>query len=149
VSCSVRHSVLVFATRRLIGLTTFREIERQVTPVQQTARAHAKQRRRPTTTGQLEFLSPTEMDTDYFESLCTRYRQKARAALEASLPAVGSEVSYDALIPVALAWPMTSDTELKEWLANLASAGRIELRGLGPRERVPKVGAGHTVYRVR
>ncbi len=139
------HYHLVFATRSLHGLTTFREIERQVTPVQQTARAQAKQRKRQDRTSQLDLFAPTEMDTNYFDWLCTRYRQKARARLEASLPAAGGKVSYDALLPVVLAWPMTSDTELKAWLGDLVSVGRIELR-LGPRERVPKLGAGHWVH---
>jgi hypothetical protein len=143
------HYHLVFATRSLNGLTTFREIERHVTPVQQRARAHAKQRKRQDRTAQLDLLAPTEMDTDYFESLCARYRAKARAAVEASLPAVGSEAGYDALIPIALAWPMTSDADLKAWLGDLVGAGRIELRGLGARERVPKMNAGHTIRRLR
>lgn len=142
------HYHLVFATRSLNGLKTFREIERQVTPVQQKARAQAKQRKRQDRTAQLDLLAPAEMDTDYFESLCTRYRQKARVALEGALPAIGSEVSYDALIPVALAWPMTSDADLKGWLGDLERAGRIELRGLGARERVPKMNEGHTVRRI-
>lgn len=143
------HYHLVFATRSLNGLTTFRDIERQVTPVQQKARAQAKQRKREDRTAQLDLLAPTEMDTDYFESLCARYRTKARAAVEAALPTVGGEVSYDALVPVALAWPLTSDAVPKAWLADLINEGRIELRGLGARERVAKVGAGQKVRRVR
>lgn len=143
------HYHLVFATRSLNGLTTFREIERQVTPVQQATRAQAKQRKRQDRTAQLDLLAPTEMDTDYFDSLCARYRTKARAAVEDSLPPTGSELSYDALIPIALRWPMTSDAELKTWLSELVNAGRLELRGLGAREKVPKVGAGHRVFRLR
>lgn len=142
------HYHLVFATRSLNGLITFREIERQITPVQQATRAQAKQRKRQDRTSQLDLLAPAETDTDYFASLVTRYRDKARAALEASLPEVGCEVKYDDLIPVALAWPMTSEAELKAWLVEFVGAGRIELRGLAPRERVPKVGAGHRVRRI-
>lgn len=143
------HYHLVLATRSLKGLMTFREIERKVTPDQQTARAQAKQRKRQDRTAQLDLLAPKEMDSDYFESLCERYRARARAALEEALPEVGAEVSYDSLIPVALGWPMTSEADLKAWLRDLVGTGRIELRGLAAGKRVPKVGAGHSVRCVR
>ena len=143
------HYHLVFATRSLKGLTTFREIERQVTPIQQTVRAQAKQRKRQDRTTQLDLLAPTEMDTDYFSSLRTRYQQRARAAVEASLAAVGSEVQYDAIVGTALEWPMTSEADLKQWLAELVTAGRVELLGLDGREKVPKVDRGHRIRSVR
>jgi len=142
------HYRLVFATRRLKGLITFREIERSVTPVQQEVRAQAKQRKRHQRIPQGDLFAASEMDTDYFRRLVARYRRGARSELEASLASIGSEASYDALIASALGWPMTSEAQVKEWLKELVRAGRVELTGLGA-HRVPKIGAGHRVRRIR
>jgi three-Cys-motif partner protein len=143
------HYHLIFATRSIHGLTTFREIERQITPVQRVARADAKRRKRQERTLQLDLLAATELDTAYLESLRARYRGRARCDVEQSLPRAGSEVDYERLISLALRWPMTSEADVKGWLGHFVRAGRIELRGLGPRERAPKVGRGHRVGGLR
>lgn len=141
------HYHLVYATRSPVGLITFRNTEREVTPLQRDARARAKQRKSEAKTRQLGLLAPVEMDTDYFETLVERYQAKARTAVEAALQ-VGRTVPYETLVDVALAWPMTSEQELKQWLAELASARQIEVVGLAPRERTPKLDAGHRVRRI-
>lgn len=138
------HYHLVFATRSRKGLVTFREIERGLAPLQRDVRARAKQRKREGATGQLGLLAPTQMDTGYFASLVERYRHRARAAVEASLTA-GRDVPYEALVDVALGWPMTSEADLKAWIGSWREAGRVELHGLGARERSPKLDAGHLV----
>lgn len=140
------HYHLVYGTRSRNGLATFRETERQVTPYQRDARAKAKQRRSEAKTGQLGLLTPTEMDTDYIESLVERYQGKARVEVEAALRP-GHDITYDALVDIALAWPMTSETELKAWLTELTRAGRVEIE-LGPNRRAPKLGE-QDVIRVR
>lgn len=143
------HYHLVFATRSRAGLTTFREIERSVMPRQQEARAHAKQRKSEAKDGQLGLLTASAMDSGYFDSLIQRYRGRARAAIEAALPPVGAELPYDDLVDVALAWPMTTETKLKTWLKEWSTGGRVGIVGLGPRERVPKLGEKHSVRRLR
>lgn len=142
------HYHLVYATRSPVGLVTFRDAERQVTPLQQGVRASAKARKSESKTGQLGLLAPSEMDTDYFEWLVDRYHAKARAAVETALM-LGRDVPYDTLVEVALAWPMTSERNLKGWLADLGRSGHIELVGLGPRGRVPQFNAKHAVRRLR
>lgn len=141
------HYHLVFATRSLKGLTTFRETEREAMSLQQTARAEAKQRKRESG-GQLELLGPTEMDSDYLTELCTRYQRKAHEAVDVAL-SKGGEIPYDALVATALSCPMTSERELKAWLDDLRKAGRIELLGLAPRARVPKVGENHRIRQLK
>lgn len=142
------HYHLVYATRSPVGLLTFRATEREVTPLQRDARARAKLRKSEAKTGQLGLLAPVEMDTDYFQTLVDRYHTKARAAVEAAL-VVGREVPYDALVDVALAWPMTSEADLKAWVVELAASGHVELIGLAPRGRVPQFDSRHSIRRIR
>jgi hypothetical protein len=138
------HYHLVYATRSRRGLVTFREIERKVTPHQQEARARAKQRLTEAKTGQLGLLAPTDMDTGYIVSLMRRYQTKARSEVERTLQASG-EVPYDALVDLALAWPLTCEADLKKWIQDLVSAGRASVHGLEPRKRALQIGAGHSV----
>ncbi len=142
------HYHLVFATRNLVGLTTFREIERKAMDLQQGVRADAKRRKRQAS-GQMDLFGAAEMDSGYFHSLRLRYQGKARAAVLEALPKVGWEVAYEALVAVALGWPMTSEADLKKWLDEFEAAGLIKIEGLAPRERVPKVNENHRVLRVR
>lgn len=142
------HYHLVFATRNLKGLITFREIERSVARVQQDTRARAKQKERQTRLMQRDLFTPSEMDTGYFRKLTARYHRRARAELESSLDKTTTESSYDAIVANALKWPMTSENDVKHWLNELTRNGRIKIVGLRSGERVPKVGAGHTIRRV-
>lgn len=142
------HYHLVFATRSRKGLTTFRETERAVTPLQQEIRAKAKQRKEETATGQRSLFTPSAMDSDYFTSLVARYRTKARTAVEDAL-VMGREVPYETLVDVALDWPMTSEKELKAWIGELQREGRVQPLGLAANQRALKLDAGHRVRRVR
>lgn len=142
------HYHLVFATRSLAGLTTFREAERAAMSLQQETRAEAKQRLRQSG-GQKDLFDAREMDSGYFDSLRQRYQTRARRDFELALTEVGRAIPYDRLLPNALQWPMTSEADVKRWIKELEDGGRIELLGLAPRTRVPKVGAGHGLRRLK
>jgi len=142
------HYHLVFATRSLKGLTTFREIERRVAPLQQGARVTAKQRKEEKSTGQASLFPAEEIETDpYLRSLEVRYRSRARAEVEERL-LPGRDVPYDEVVALALGSPLTSEADLKGWLQEWSRAGQVRIVGLEGRERSPKIGAGHVVRRV-
>jgi three-Cys-motif partner protein len=143
------HYHLVFGSRSRKGLITFREIERAVIPEQQHARARAKQRTAEARSGQMHLLEPASTDTDYFASLVARYRRQSRAAVEEVLTRASDGVTYEQLVDTALSWPLTSERELKDWLSDLRSEGRVEYLGLPPRARVPQVGKKHLVRWLR
>jgi three-Cys-motif partner protein len=137
------HYHLVFATRSLKGLTTFREIERHATKLQKQTRAEAKQQKREQKTLQLELLAPAETENRYVESLAIRYRTRSQAALLEALK--HGQLPYDEAVAIALGLPLCDEAELKTWIAAWAKEGRLELVGLAPKERVPKVGLGHVL----
>lgn len=137
------HYHLVFATRSLKGLIVFRETERLATKLQIATRAEAKQSKRVSSTGQLELLGPVDTETSYFESLRVRFHQRSR---ERVLNKVGlGQVSYDDVVATALSVPLCCEQDLKTWITEWQSSGRVRVHGLAAKERVPKVGRGHTL----
>jgi hypothetical protein len=47
----------------------------------------------------------------------------------------------------AMRFPVVWDSDLRDWLAEWKEAGKIELLDLKPRERAPKLRAGHRIVR--
>ncbi len=142
------HYHLVYATASLVGLVTFREAEAVALAEQLRLRGKAKTRdvaSRDPGQGMLpgEFFRST-----YPDELQSRYRQRARAAVEDEL-AARERVPYDDLVRTALAYPMVTQAVLKEQLRELRSAGRIAVEGLAPTRRIPQLLEGHFVRRLR
>lgn len=138
------HYHLVYATRSLQGLVTFRDIERQAAAVQREARAEARQRERIARRRQGELLDALDMETPYMTELQQRYQRKAQTQVLDTLRRRG-EVEFDALVAAALRYPLTSLAELKDWLEDLRRAGVVEYGGLAAGKRVPAVGKQHVV----
>jgi three-Cys-motif partner protein len=142
------HYHLVYATRSLQGLLTFREIERDAMKAQSEVRAHTKRANRLVKTKQPEMFAPIVLDTPFIDELEERYRTRAEAETRLRLAPIGAEIPYDDLVGVALSWPTVNERILKEWLKSWQSTGEIELLGLSRGERVPKPERGHRVRRL-
>lgn len=138
------HFHLIYATRHPKGLRTFRKVEEKAMEEQEGAHNIARQHRRLDRLGQSELFGPDVLGSRYLAELRERYRSQALHAVETALSSSGSE-SYDRLVCLALAFPMTSEKVLKGWLKEWMAAGRVRLTGLSPRVRVPKHGQGHGV----
>lgn len=138
------HYHLVYATRSLHGLVAFREAERRAMPEQKGIRAAARQKGREGRTGQQELFGAAAMETSYMDELRERYHGRARSKIEALLAQRGS-APFDEVIGAALEVPMTSLGDLKGWLEELRSEGRVEYVGLAAGQRTLKEGQRHAV----
>jgi hypothetical protein len=54
-------------------------------------------------------------------------------------------VAYDKVFALAMTHPLVWEQDLKEWIREWQSQASIELGGLKPRERAPKLKRGHTL----
>ncbi|MBK8265287.1 MAG: three-Cys-motif partner protein TcmP [Nannocystis sp.] len=137
------HYHLVYATRSLHGLIAFRDSERKAFGAQHEVRAGARQRSRIDRNHQTELFTAPVMETPYMDLLRERYQSRARAAVEATLEEARGEVPFDDIIGVALAFPLTSLSDLKSWLEDLKKQGRVTFVGQGAKERALKEGSKH------
>lgn len=139
------HFHLIYATRNPKGVDVFKEIEKKAMAVQEKKRGEAHQRRRVAKTGQGELLRSADLhDSEHYDRLRQRYSEKSHQMIEAALRSVG-RLPYDELWELALAEPMTWESDLKEWIKAWQNEGRVELRGLERGQRVPKRNAGNSV----
>lgn len=138
------HYHLVYATRSLEGLATFRATERKAMERQKLVRAEVKATKREKQTRQSDLFDAVTMDTPYVDELRDRYQAKAKHAVRQRLT-TNKRVPYDGLVADALSWPMTSEADLKEWLDAWKNDGEIAFENLPARGRVPKRGEKHYV----
>ena len=129
---------LIYGTRSLVGLVTFREVERRANEVQ--VRVRSRQRERAT--GQLEF--PGAVGSVHLDNLVGRYSTRAREQLERLLRDRG-QIPYDDVVAATLEIPMITEGDLKAWLKSLQQDGHVSYHGLAVSERVPKRGRDHIV----
>ncbi len=130
---------LIYATRSRKGVEVFKEVEKRATPVMERARAEAKQRKRKRRTGQGELFAADEMpDTKPIQELRERQLTRARQqVLESLLP--GQAVPYEKVWDLALSFRLVWESDLKEWIAEWKSAGKLKIRGMTAGQRVPKL----------
>ncbi len=139
------HFHLIYATRHIDGLRTFRKVEREAMGQQGLIRATAQERKRIERTQQPKLLEVTEASRiDYFNELRSKYHQAAKQKIRMMLEVEG-RVRYDVLEEAAMLEPLTSSSDLDDWLAEWAKQRVIRLEGLKPRERKPKPDEGHYV----
>ncbi len=139
-----RHFHLVYATRSLIGLQVFRIVEAKAMMVQDETRAEAKKRLRAEQTGQGELFEAKALDRPYIKELRERYTERARVDAIKQLSST-PETKYDTLLAQALSHPMTTEQEVKRWIAAWRADGVVKIDGLLAGKRVPELGAGHVV----
>jgi len=136
------HFHLIYATRDPKGIEVFKDAEKKAMPVMEKTRDEAQKRGREKRTGQTE-LAFSSMETQdpsaYFQSLRERYMSRARVAVLHLIQAK-KRVPYDKAWSEAMTFPLTWENDLKEWLRDLESTGRLEFTGMKENRRVPQRG---------
>jgi len=135
------HFHLIYATRNEKGLEVFKKEERKAVEVMESARANAQQRERESG-GTLELLSSTDMhDTQFYNSLRTEYWNKAESKIRYHLSSK-RPINYDTLWETALTTPLVWVEDLNTFLLRLRQERKLEITGMGEREKFPKHGKG-------
>lgn len=134
------HFHLIYATRDLRGIEVFKDAEKKAMPVMEKTRDEAQKRGREERTRQTELTFSTTDATDssaYFRSLRNRYVTRAMTAV---LEILQSErrVLYDKAWSVAMPFPLIWESDLKGWLHDWKTRGRLNLVGMKEGQRVPK-----------
>lgn len=130
------HFRLVYATRHAKGIEVFKLAEKKAMEVQEAARAAAQQRRRETRTQNLELFESRELHDVYYNGLRERYLAKSQAIVLRELRARG-RLLYDDAWWMALAEPMTWESDLKDWIDEWRTQGLLQIEGMRPGRRVP------------
>jgi len=137
------HFHLIYATRDPKGIQVFKEAEKKAMPVMEKTRDEAQKREREERTGQTELRLFSGMVTQdpsaYFRSLRERYVSRARAAI-LDLVRAKKQLTYDEAWSSALTFPLTWESDLKDWIREWEQEGRLEIMGMKERQRVPQLG---------
>ena len=111
--------------------------------VMEKARDEAQKREREERTGQTEIRlfsgTVTQDPSEYFRSLRERYISRARAAVLALLQ-TKRQLAYDEAWSSAMTFPLTWESDLKDWIREWEEDGRLEIMGMKERQRVPQLG---------
>jgi len=131
---------LIYATRNLAGVEAFKDAEKRAMAVMEKARADAKQRRRQEKTKQTELYSGEVLDNPaHYDSLRIRYVTKSKKAI-LDLLKVRKELPYDDACALVFSFPLSWESDLKEWIGDWVRERKMNLHGLGERQRVPHRG---------
>lgn len=142
------HYHLVYGTHSDAGLLAFREAERRGVGFQRAQRAEALERKKVKQSGQLGLFGGSKLVArSYEDELRDRYLPRAFARLDEMLDA-RSDVPWDDLVIEALRVPMIAEADVKDWVGQRQSQGRVEVVGLAPRARVPQWQGNHRVRRI-
>jgi three-Cys-motif partner protein len=135
------HFHLIYATRGPKGIEVFKDAEKKAMSVMEKTRGQAQKRGREERIGQTElaFASVTQDPSAYFQSLRERYTSRAKATV-LDLIQSKKRIPYDKAWSEAMTFPLTWENDLKEWLRDLESTGRLEFTGLKDTQRVPQRG---------
>lgn len=136
------HFHLIYATRDLRGIQVFKEAEKKAMPVMEKTRDEAKKRERVEGTGQTELVlfssAATQDPSAYFRSLRERYVSRARATV-LGLVQAKKQVTYDETWSSAMTFPLTWESDLKDWIHGWEQDGQLEIMGMKERQRVPQL----------
>lgn len=135
---SKTHFHLIYASRNVKGLVTFRDTERTASKVYHQVRSDARAGH-----DGLLFAS-TDLFPDPIAELGNRYHRAARDAARRFLERK-RHCLYDQLIGVALAHPFTGKSDLNGWLTDWQKQGWIDIPTLKGPKRTPAEGHGHRV----
>ena len=136
------HFHLIYATREPMGIEVFKAAEKKAMRLMEKTRDEAQKREREERTGQTElaFSSMTTNDPSaYFQYLRERYTSRAKAAVFGLIQSSG-HLPYDKAWSSAMTFPLTWESDLKDWLADFKNTGRLEITGMKEGQRVPKRG---------
>jgi hypothetical protein len=134
---------LIYATRDPKGIKVFKDAEKKAMTVMEQTRDEAQKRTREERTGQKELgLFSAKMPQDpsvYFSSLRERYVASAKAAVQ-RLVQTKIRLVYDETWSLAMTFPLTWESDLKGWLTDWKTTGRVELTGMKENQRIPQQG---------
>ena len=137
------HFHLIYATRDLRGIQVFKEAEKRAMPVMEKTRDEAQNREREEGTGQTELVlfsgAATQDPSAYFRSLRERYVFRTRAEV-LTLVQTKKQLTYDETWGSAMTFPLTWESDLKDWIRDWEQDGRLETVGMQERQRVPQLG---------
>ena len=106
-------------------------------------RDEAQKREREEGTGQTELVlfsgSATQDPSAYFRSLRERYVFRARAEV-LTLVQTKKQLTYDEAWASAMTFPLTWESDLKDWIREWEQDGQLETVGMQERQRVPQLG---------
>jgi hypothetical protein len=108
------------------------------------AREEAQKRERDERVGHsqlgLSFGDSTTQDPSiYFLSLRDRYNSRARAAV-LSLIQTKIQLTYDEAWSLAMTFPLTGESDLKDWVREWKQDGKLETKGMKEKQRIPQCG---------
>jgi three-Cys-motif partner protein len=137
------HFHLIYATRGRKGVEVFKQAEKMAMSEMEKTRDEAQKREREKRTGQTEFrlfsATVTQDPSEYFRSLRKRYVSRARAKVLALLQTKG-QLTYDEAWSSAITFPLTWESDLKDWIREWEQDGQLEIMGMKERQRVPQLG---------
>ena len=140
------HFHLIYATRDRKGITVFKDAEKKAMSVMEKTREEARKREKEERTGQTEFRlfsdTVTQDPSEYFRSLRKRYVSRARAAVLALLQ-TKKQLAYDEAWSSAMTFPLTWESDLKDWIREWKQDGRLETTDMKEKQRVPQLGEGN------
>lgn len=137
------HFELMYGTRHPKGIEAFKSAEKDAMQAQEELRARLEIQRR-----NQPLFTPEDMgESVYYTELRDRYLEKSRSSTLSKL-STDESVSYDQLWIEALCYPMVWKTDLDEWLRKWRDEGNVLWKGMKPREKTLKRGAGHSVERI-
>ncbi|MBK5281504.1 MAG: three-Cys-motif partner protein TcmP [Nitrospiraceae bacterium] len=137
------HFHLIYATRDLKGIKVFKDAEKKAMPVMEKTRDEAQKRDREERTGQTELGlfsgTVTQDPSAYFRFLRERYMSRARATV-LDLVQGKKQLTYDEAWSSALTFPLTWESDLKDWIREWEQDGQLEIIGMKERQHVPQLG---------
>jgi len=132
---------LIYLTRSRKGVSAFKDAEKSMVEEMPGIRGRAKQRRRVEQSGQQEFQAMAETPSLYLDRIAARCRGAAWKQIQQEIEK-SQRLPYDRAFDIAMTYPLVWEQHLKEWILENSS---IVIDGLGPKERVPKIGKGHAL----
>lgn len=137
------HFELMYGTRHVKGIEAFKNAEKEAMPAQEELRASIEIQKRDQ-----PLFDPEDMgESVHYAELKNRYLEKSKKSV---LKKLSSDrcVPYDELWIEALYYPIVWKSDLDKWLEKWRDDGLVQWKGMKPRERTLKRGAGHSVERI-
>jgi len=134
---------LVYATRHPTGVKVFKDTEKIAMREMEQVRGDARQRKREEATGSVLFADLYH-DPSYYDALRQRYTQRANDAVLALL-LQSRRVSYDETWELAMSFPLTWESDLREWIGGWVKDKHLKLSGMLPGQRVLQYGKGNVL----
>ncbi len=137
---------LIYATRHRKGVEVFKKVEKDAFFFQERVRAAAREAEQVRKTGQGSLFAEEAGEEPSLRAVKLRERYLAAALKRIDEVRAGrKQVAYDEVWDAALALPLVWDSDVKDWVADWQKKGRICIRGLQPKQRVPQWEEGHTI----